>query len=378
MSRASETGGMKVGLGLYRDSLTRENFLFARQAGATHIVAHLTNYFAGKNPSLSRGSDVEGWGDCSDDRLWTYDELVGLVRLVRENGLELAALENLSPRFWSDILLDGPEKAAQMEGLKRLIRDFGRAGIPCLGYNFSIAGVWGWTKERFARGDAMSVGFDLSKIDAQMPIPDGIVWNMRYRQGRLGAAPIRVSDAELWQRVGWFLKELVPVAEEAGVMLAAHGDDPPVDTLRGTARLVNQPHKYDRLLGIVESKANGVELCLGTVAEMSTGDIYERVRTLARRNKIGYIHFRNVRGKVPVYYETFIDDGDVDMAEIVRILRDEGYTGVLIPDHTPEMECPAPWHAGKAYALGYMRALIKNADALGPSRTAAADRAAAS
>jgi mannonate dehydratase len=361
---------MKVGLGLYRDSLTRENFLFARQAGATHVVAHLTNYFTGKNPSLSRGDDLEGWGDCSDDGLWSYEELSGLVKLVRENGLELTALENLSPRFWSDILLDGPTKIAQMEGLKGLIREMGRAGIPCLGYNFSIAGVWGWTKERFARGDAMSVGFDLSKIDTQAPIPDGVVWNMRYRAGHPGAAAITVSDAELWERVGWFLKELVPVAEEAGVMLAAHGDDPPVETLRGTARLVNQPAKYDRLLDIIDSPANGVELCLGTVAEMSTGNVYDCARSLARRNKIGYIHFRNVRGKVPVYYETFIDDGDVDMAEIIRILRDEKYEGVLIPDHTPEMECAAPWHAGKAYALGYMRALIKNADALGPSRTA--------
>ena len=58
---------------------------------------------------------------------------------------------------------------------------------------------------------------------------------------------------------------------------------------------------------------------------------------------------------------------DILLAEIVRILRDEGYDGVLIPDHTPEMSCNAPWHAGKAFALGYMRALVQNAAALGPS-----------
>jgi mannonate dehydratase len=92
------------------------------------------------------------------------------------------------------------------------------------------------------------------------------------------------------------------------------------------------------------------------------------VRNFARRQRIGYIHFRNVRGKIPRYHEVFIDEGDIDMAQIVRILRDENYQGVLIPDHTPEMESPSPWHAGKAYALGYMRALINNADALGPTR----------
>jgi mannonate dehydratase len=296
--------------------------------------------------------------------------LQSLVGLVREHGLEIAGLENFSPRFWFDILLDGPEKAAQIEGLKRLVRDVGAAGIPCIGYNFSIAGVWGWQRGPFARGGAMSVGFDADLIDPDAPIPDGVVWNMRYRAGREGARAIRVSNEELWGRLEEFLRALVPVAEEAGVVLAAHPDDPPADSLRGTARLVNEPAKYDRLLAVVDSPSNAIELCLGSIQEMRTGDIYERVRSFARRRRIGYIHFRNVRGKVPHYHEVFIDEGDIDMAEIIRILRDENYQGVLIPDHTPELECAAPWYAGKAYALGYMRALINNAEALGPARTA--------
>ena len=360
---------MKLGLGLYRESLTRDNFQFAIQAGASHIVAHLTNYFRGVDPTISRGDDLNGWGDCSDDKLWTYEELAQLVKEIRSAGLELAALENFSPRFWSDILLDGPDRKSQMEGLKQLVRDAGRAGVPCIGYNFSIAGVWGWSRRPYARGDAVSVGFDLAAIDPQSPLPDGVVWNMRYRPARSGAAPVRVDDAELWQRLTAFLQELTPVAEEAGVVLAAHGDDPPADELRGTARLINRPEKYDRLFDIVDSPSNCAELCLGTLQEMPGGDIYDHVRRFARRRRIGYIHFRNVRGKFPSYAETFVDEGDIDMAEIVRILRDEQFDGVLIPDHTPSMNCPASWHAGKAFALGYMRALLQNAAALGPSRT---------
>jgi mannonate dehydratase len=360
---------MKIGLGLYREQLTPGNPRFARQAGATHIIAHLTSYFRGASPTLSAGDDVRGWGDCSSDTLWTRDEMASLVGLVRAHGLELAGIENFSPRFWFDILLDGPEKAAQIEGLKRLVHDAGAAGIPCIGYNFSIAGVWGWQRGPFARGGAMSVGFDGELTDLDAPIPDGVVWNMRYRPGLEGAPPVNVSSEELWSRLGDFLLALVPVAEEAGVVLAAHPDDPPADELRDTARLVNEPAKYERLLGVVDSPSNAIELCLGSIQEMRTGDIYESVRSFARRRRIGYIHFRNVRGKVPRYHEVFIDEGDIDMAEIVRILRDENYEGVLIPDHTPELECAAPWHAGKAYALGYMRALINNADALGPSRT---------
>lgn len=358
---------MKIGLGLYREMLTPDNFQFAVQAGATHIVAHMTNYFRGRDPKISGGDDAMGWGDCSADELWTFEELDGLVKSVRSHGLELAAIENFSPRFWSDVLLDGPDRARQMEGLKRLLKDAGRAGVPCFGYNFSIAGVWGWTRGPYARGGAISVGFDSAAIDTTLPLPDGVVWNMRYRPGREGAEPVQVSNAELWERLEAFLKEIVPVAEEAGVALAAHPDDPPAEELRGTARLVNRPEKYDRLMDIVDSSANRLELCLGSLQEMPGGEIYDHVRRFARRDRIGYIHFRNVQGKIPRYIETFVDDGDIDMAEIVRILRDENYQGVLIPDHTPSMTCDASWHAGKAFALGYMRALIQNADSLGPS-----------
>lgn len=136
------------------------------------------------------------------------------------------------------MLLGGPDRSKQIEGLKRLVRDAGRAGIPCIGYNFSIAGVWGWSHGPFARGEAVSVGLDLAAIDANLPLPDGVVWNMRYRAGRPNAEPVTVSSDELWQRLELFLHEIVPVAEEAGMMLAAHPDDPPTEALRGAARLV--------------------------------------------------------------------------------------------------------------------------------------------
>ena len=152
--------------------------------------------------------------------------------------------------------------------------------------------------------------------------------------------------------------------------LAAHPDDPPVQTLRGTARLVNDPGEIRPAARGVDSPANALEFCIGSLAEMPAGDIYAATRHFARLNKIAYVHFRNVRGKVPRYQETFVDDGDVDMTEIVRILRDENYDGVLVPDHVPELTCPGPWHAGHAYTVGFMRALVNNTDALGPSWSA--------
>lgn len=361
---------MRVGLTLAGDRVSAEGARFAAQLGVSDVIVHLTNYGGGDERDWLAGR-VPGppAGDARDNRLWTYDDFTGLTSMLAGFGLRVAAIENFSPNFWSDVLLDGPRRHEQMEGLKRLVRDAGRAGIPCIGYNFSLAGVWGWLKRPSGRGGAATVVFDMAVLDPDERIPDGVVWNMRYRDSRPGAAAVTATEEELWERCARFLGELVPVAEEAGVVLAAHPDDPPVDRLRGTPRLVNRHAKYDRLLALAESPANQLEFCIGSLAEMPDGDIYGTTRHFARLGKLAYVHFRNVRGKVPRYEETFVDDGDVDMVEIVRILRDEGYDGVMVPDHVPDLACPAPWHAGHAYTVGFMRALVQNAGSLGPSRT---------
>jgi mannonate dehydratase len=106
---------------------------------------------------------------------------------------------------------------------------------------------------------------------------------------------------------------------------------------------------------------------MGTLAEMSDefggragfADFYDMVDRYSATGRIGYIHFRNVRGVVPNYDETFVDEGDVDMIRALRVLHKNKFEGVLIPDHTPAMSCAAPWHAGKAFALGYMKAALK-------------------
>ena len=355
---------MKFGLGLYGNMLNAENFRFARQAGATHIVAHVVGHF-GALTDAAKDERLKGFGiSRPDGDIWTYEGMRDLRRAINAEGLELEAIENFEPAHWYDVLLDGPRKREQMEHLKRIIRDMGRAGIPVMGYNFSFAGVWGRVKTRAARGGAETVGFH---DPVQTPIPKGMIWNMVYdpetfdpdgRNGTVG----EITQEQLWARLTEFLREMLPVAEEAGVKLALHPDDPPLPSLRGTARLVYQPHIYDRVLDVYDSPMNTLEFCLGTLSEMSEGDIYEVVDRYSRLRKIAYIHFRNVRGKVPHYDEVFIDEGDVDMIRVLRILHRNGYDGLLIPDHTPAMSCAAPWHAGMAYALGYMRAAVKMID----------------
>ena len=139
---------MKLGLGLYKSLLNDNNFEFAKQAGATHLVVHLVDYFNsdGNNPELMQDY-LKGWGVTKNqNKLWEYDQLIALKKQIESHGLKWEAIENFDPSHWYDILLDGPKKDQQLENLKYMIRNIGKAGIPILGYYFSLAGVWGWSR----------------------------------------------------------------------------------------------------------------------------------------------------------------------------------------------------------------------------------------
>lgn len=355
---------MKLGLGLYRHQLNEEHYRFAKQCGCSHVVVHWVDYFRSSHSNKTSDQPVgddAGWGLAGDpNKLWTFEDLAALKKEINAAGLELEAIENFDPAHWHDVLLDGPKKLQQLENLKSIIRNVGRAGIPVFGYNFSIAGVAGRVKGNFARGGAEAVGMN-GPFDK--PMPNGMVWNMVYDKDASSGTVPPATPEQLWQRLKCFLDALLPVAEEAGVTLAAHPDDPPVPTLRGQPRLVYQPRFYQKLIDLRPSPRNALEFCLGSLAEMTEGDIYDVVDTYSRQGKLAYVHFRNVRGKAPHYQETFIDEGDMDMLRVLRILKRNGYAGVLVPDHAPQMACAAPWHAGMAFALGYMKAALQTVEA---------------
>lgn len=352
---------MNIGYGFYAHMLNDREFAFARQAGATQAIVHLVDYTRGGDQDTGGKKNNQpignrdGWGLAgANPEAWEVDSLRRLKHRLADAGLELFAIENFDPADWYDVLLGGPRRAEQLERLKQIIRNIGRAGIPVFGYNFSIAGVASRETGRFARGGAESVG--MSGVD-ERAIPNGMVWNMVYDAEPSPGELAPASEEELWERLEVFLRELVPVAEEAGVVLAAHPDDPPVERVRGQPRLVWRPDRYDRLLDFYPSGSNRLEFCLGTLAEMPGHDLMATLRHFLEKDALAYVHFRNVRGTAPSYVETFIDDGDIDMLGVMQLLKEYDYDGVLIPDHTPQMTCDAPWHAGMAYALGYMHAL---------------------
>lgn len=348
---------MKLGLGLYRHMLTDDYFAFARQAGCTHLIVHLADYYS--NQIVTATNDKVNYGKSKAmEEIWTAEAMIALQEKANKHGLTIYGIENFSPADWYDVLLDGPKRKIQMEHLKEIIRNTGKAGIHAFGYNFSLAGVWGHRKEQSGRGGAYGTCFDAAKINVDAAIPKGEIWNMTYEIGD-GSIIASITSQELWDRLDRFLKEILPVAEEAGVEMALHPDDPPMESLRQTPRMVYQPELYQKVIDFSNSPNNKLEFCMGSIQEMTHGNIYDAIMQYGKQNRISYVHFRNVKGKVPKYHEVFVDDGDIDMLKALALLEQCGFDGVIVPDHTPEMLCQAPWHAGMAFALGYMRAALQ-------------------
>jgi mannonate dehydratase len=339
--------------------LKPENYQFARQCGCTDLIIHLAEYY--ENEIVTATDENRNYGESrAHDSIWELDSLLKIKKDAGEFGLNIYGIENFSPADWYDILLDGPEKHNQMAYLKQVIRNVGKAGIKSVGYNFSLAGVWGHQKKNAARGGALTTCFNADELCIDTPIPKGQIWNMTYG-ANTGTGYIKeIDEAELWERFRWFLKELLPVAEKAGVEMALHPDDPPMPRLRKTPRLVYRPELYQKAIEIVPSAANKLELCLGSLQEMQGEDIYTATERYLAQGKIAYVHFRNVKGKVPNYIEVFVDEGDIDMLRILRLMEKYHFEGVLIPDHTPLMTCDSPWHAGMAYAIGYIQAALRH------------------
>jgi mannonate dehydratase len=136
---------MKLALGLYLHQLNRDHYRFAKQCGCSHLVIHLVDYFRSSRsnkPGDQPLGDDSGWGLAGDpDKLWTAAEIRRIRDEAASEGLEIAAIENFDPAHWHDILLDGLKRPQHIENVKSIIRAVGEAGIPVMGYNFSIAGV---------------------------------------------------------------------------------------------------------------------------------------------------------------------------------------------------------------------------------------------
>ena len=317
--------------------LTDEVLAFGAQIGATDYV--------GDPPDFSQERGHYG-----------FQELMIARNRVEDAGLKWTVAG--IPEEWTHrIKLGLPGRDEQLTSWCRSIEHLGAAGVPVLHYCFALRssiGHYGLRTSRSTpgRGGAKVTSFDHDQI---RPATQDF-WDPPVDRS------LEVTDRQVWDNLTWFLERVVPVAEDAGVKLALHPDDPPVSPIGGVARVVRDHAALKRVVDMVPSAANGLTFCVGTIAEMP-GDVFDAIRDFGTRGKIHFVHFRNVTGTVPTFAETFVDEGYVDMVQAMRAFREFGFDGPMVEDHVPQMTAgPEQWPA-KAFALGYMRAVMQAAGA---------------
>jgi mannonate dehydratase len=196
---------------------------------------------------------------------------------------------------------------------------------------------------------------------ARLPVGRGGAVLTRFDVDRdpMDAPAGQVLRSEVWDRIGYLYERIVPVAEESGIRLATHPDDPPLDRYRGVEQVLTGLDGFRQFIDLVPSPNNGLLLCLGCMQER--GEVVpEVIRYFGDRNKIFYLHFRNVSGTVPRYDEVYPDQGDGDMVANLRALQAVGYEGYLVPDHHIGLSADGEWmHSSRAWQVGYMRGLMQ-------------------
>lgn len=343
---------MRIAIGQFKD-LNDEKLRFAQQIGVSSVQMNTPNL--------------------PGDHRWEEKDLRHLVRRCQEYELTLEAIENVPIHFYDKAMLGLPGRDEQIEHYQATIRNMGRAGIPILGYHFMPNSVWRTSRTAPGRGGVHVTAFDMNLV-ANVGSSEQLEFVAKRDEwiGRMAVTAdpsAMVTEDEMWANYEYFMRAVIPVAEEAGVKLALHPDDPPVETLGGVARLFRNVDGFKRAESITPSNAWGLDLCLGCCSEMAGGsqNVTEMIEHFGPRNRILYVHFRDVQGTVPTFQECFIGEGNFDPAEILLALNRNGFRGFLLDDHVPRMDGDTEWcHRGRAHAIGYMQGLIAAMDHFAP------------
>ena len=305
-----------------------DRWTLAAQIGVTDAVVHTLEIGDGR-------------------RSWDYDSLLRMRNSFRNAGLDVAVIEGGVP-ITDTTRLGREGRDEEIEEFKQFLRDVGSLGIPVVCYDWMAGLRWARTSvDVRSRGGSLTTGYDDGEMQGGPPDP---------------IAP--VSEETLWESLEYFLKRVVPVAEEADVRLGLHPDDPPLPEVRGVARIARSVEAYDRVLEIYPSEYNGVTFCQGNFAAMGV-DVPKTIRHFG--DAINFVHFRDVEGTARAFVETWHDDGPTDMLEAMRAYREVGFDGPMRPDHVPTMateknENPGYETLGRLFAVGYMTGLWESVE----------------
>ena len=309
-----------------------EQLLFLKQLGAEYVSV-------GSTPELR-----------------TAEGFMQIKKRYADAGVSVWNIGNTNVHNMPEVTLNLPGRDQKIEEYKQYLRNLGKAGIGYTTYAHMGNGIW-------TSGRALVRGASAREFDENSPDARGI-WAGKEFQGPLSHGRVFTKE-EIWENYTYFIRQVAPVAEEAGVRIGIHPDDPPVPVLAGVPRCIfGNFEGYKRAMEIANSPNVGICLCCGTWLEggkrLTGKDPEEMIRYFGAK-KIWKIHFRNVSAPLPHFVETFMDNGYYDMWKIMKALRDVRYDGIVILDHSPAMV--GGNYAQTAYGFAYMKALLSRANA---------------
>ena len=286
---------------------------------------------------------------------WQEGELRERINRLKEAGI---MLYNMMIGGFTNTLYGRPGRDEEIDKVQQSIRAAGRAGLPVIEYNFYAHRLTEGYYEQTGRGGAGMTAYDYEKSKDLPPRPEVGVHSLD----------------EMWKNVTYFLKAVIPVAEEAGVRLALHPNDPPVPLSRGSGQIMATLAGWKKLIDIVPSASNGITFDCGVTRELGE-DPVEVCRYFASRKRINHVHFRNVIVRKPYvdYTEVFPDEGQVDMFGVMKELVRQKYTGIIYPEHPRALDADREnpnfrsfypgggGYTGFAYNVAYTRAMLQAA-----------------
>lgn len=271
---------------------------------------------------------------------WSREGLDRLAASAADAGLELSVVESIPVH--EDIKLGRPSRDRLVDAYCESVRRLGEVRVPVLCYNFMP--IFDWTRTDLALplpDGSTALAYDdqrLAQIDLARGTGDLPGWATTYDAATLEsllAAYRDVDEVRLWENLAYFLERVVPAAEEAGVRLAIHPDDPPWPIF-GLPRIITNAASLDRLTRIVDHPANGVTFCTGSLGADPRNDLASMVRALGARGRIHFMHCRNVRRTGERQFHEVphpTEFGSVDMGAVIAALKEIGYNGPMRPDH---------------------------------------------
>lgn len=282
-----------------------------------------------------------------DDR--SVDKLSRLRRFVESHGISLDMVDDmrLARSPLNPIMMGkSPERDRDIETMCDLIKNCAAVGIPAVKYYLSLLPILS-TSRTPGRGGSTARTWKLSAYKEADELTE--------------AGP--VSAELMWERITYFLERVIPVATEYKIRMACHPHDVPTPPrFRHIDQVLGTPDGLKKFVSIRESPYHGLNLCLGTTAEMlqnPRNDIFPIIRYFGERKKIFNIHFRNIRGRRDDFQETYPDNGDMDMVRVALALKEVDYPYMLMPDHMPSHSDDPGTLQGFAYGYGYIKGVIQ-------------------